>query len=489
VSISSQDVESAIPKLQVLSEDQRNKIFSATLEVMERTGLRIHHSEILSMLKDAGSHVENGVAHITAQLVERCLSTAPKSFQIYTRDGEPAMRLGEDISYFGAGVGAPFILDSFDGKRRLFTKRDVEQGALVQDALPNIDFVMAMGEISDVPDPFLANIHQFQAMLFNTSKPINFMSTSLQDTSDIIEMAAVVAGSEDNLREKPFIIMFGVGPTPPLTFVESKLERFLLCVDKGIPIVSLSAAASGGTAPVTLAGHIVCSLAEMLTAVVMSQLRVQGAPTIIGGMPLLMDMKTCIFSYGAPEFHLANAAISEIVRSLGIPSYGTAGISDSKILDEQAAIESISQTYSQVLSRTNLIHDVGFLESALIGSFDMLVMSDEIIGMVKRFCRGIRIDEEHLAIDVLHKVGPGGNFISEIHTLNHFRKEQWRPSLINRERYETWYKGGSTTLKDRVNERVKSILNTHKPRPIEDKKRVKILEIINRRSAAGKFSP
>lgn len=480
--VSTQDVELAIPKkLQILSQDQRNKIFSAALEVMENTGLRLFHEEVLSMLKKSGCRVENDVAHIPSKLVETCLRTVPETVQLYTREGEPAMSLGEGISYFGTGADSIFILDSNDGKRRNFTKRDVEQGAILQDYLPNIDFVMSMGTIRDVPDPSLADLHQFSAMLFNTSKPINFYGISPQSSLDIIEMATVIAGSEKNLRERPFIFQFGCGPTPPLTYIESKLDKLLQCCDRGIPAVSLSVGGKGGTAPVTSAGQIVTALAELLTVVVISQLRVEGAAIIIGGFPLAMDMQSGVFSYSAPEVYLVNAAITEMIKSLRIPCYGTGGCSDSKILDEQAAIECAASSYLQVFSGTDLIHDVGFLESGMASSFDMLVMTNEVIGTVKRFVRGIELDEEHLALDVIHEVGPGGHYLGENHTLKHFKKEYYRSELMSRENVEAWSEKGSKRLYDRVKKKVASILNTHEPIPIEEKKKTRILEILNQR--------
>jgi trimethylamine--corrinoid protein Co-methyltransferase len=474
--------EKAVPSLNLLSEKQIQTIYAAGLKVLQNPGLRIHNHRVLSILDKAGCSIDNDVARIPEHLVERSLNTAPKTIQLYTREGEPALKLGEDISYYGAGAGAPFILDSTDGRKRLFIKRDVEQCARVQDALPNLDFVMAMGEISGLADSSLSDIHQFQAMLLNTSKPINFMAASTQSTLDIIEMASVVAGGEDKLKEKPFIFLFGVGPTPPLTFEEHKLERHMLCAEKMIPMVSLSAGGSGGTAPMTGAGHLVCMVAELLTVVVISQVCRQGAPIIVGGMPLMMDMRTTIFSYGAPEFYLNNLAITEIIRSLGLPVYGTAGISDAKTLDEQAAIEATASSYIQLLSRANLIHDVGFLDSAMIGSMDMLVMTDEIIGMAKRFAQGIIVDDEHLALEVIHAVGPGGHFMSQRHTLNHFR-ETWQPDLITRDDYEKWSEKGSKRFSERTRDKVMSILENHKPVEIPEDRKMAIQAVISRREA------
>jgi trimethylamine--corrinoid protein Co-methyltransferase len=471
----------AIPTFRLLSEEQRLQLLGVAQEVMQRTGLRIQHEEVLAMIRKAGGVVEDDIAHFPRNLVERCIKLAPKSFQLYTRQGEPAIRMGEGLSYFGAGVGAPFIVDLRDGSRRPFLRKDMDATIQLQDALPNLDFVMAMGEISDIPDPELADLYRFYATLANTSKPVNFMSTSLRNTSDMIEMAAIIAGGENHLREKPFIALFGAGSTPPLTYLHEKLDRLLLCCEKGIPFVSLSAAGSGGTAPVTLAGHIVSGLADILAAVVISQIKTEGARIMIGAIPLVMDMKTMTYAYGAPEVQLVNAAVNEIVHSLGLPSYGTAGITDSKLLDEQAAIEATASSYFQALTRTNLIHDVGFLDSALVVSLDMLTLSDEIIGMVRRFCRGIDLDDEHLAVDVIHQVGPGGHYVGEMHTVKHFREEQWWPQLISRENFQAWSQKGSTSLKERVHAKTVFMIHSHQPVSIENRQRERMLAILHKR--------
>jgi trimethylamine--corrinoid protein Co-methyltransferase len=472
--------EIASPEMRVLTDNQRDLIYTSALEVMDRTGLKIPNSEILEMLKKAGCNVVEDVAHIPYYVVENCLKTVPRKVTLYTREGDPALEIGGENVYFGAGADCTFILDSYTGERRLFAKSDIEQGALLQDALPNIDYVMSMGVVSDVPDS-LADIVQFEAMVTNTVKPINFSAFSTRSAFDIIKMATIIAGGEEYLREKPFLFQFGSGSKPPLSFEPSKMERLLIYVDRGIPIVCLSASASGGTAPVTGAGHLISSLAEILTSVVMSQLRVEGAPIMIGVMPLTMDMKTGIFSYAAPEFYLSNSAKSELIRSLGIPVYGTAGCSDAKVIDEQAAIECTMSCLLEALSGTNLIHDVGYLESGMSGSFDMLVMGDEIISLVRRFCKGIKFGKEHLALDVIHSVGHGGNYVMETHTFEHFREEQWQPDLLSREGYPNWLNKGGTTLKERVNLKVRNLLKSHKPVPLNEQKKKEIKKIIESR--------
>jgi len=463
------------PQFEVLSENQRERIYSAALEVMEHTGIRIQSKEALSLLKEAGARINGEIARIPSYLVENALRSAPQKVLIYTRDGDLAMRLEGSNSYFGTGSDCPFILDSFTGERRKFTKKDIEQAAVICDALPNINFMMSMGLISDKPAS-ITDLHQFQAMTFNTRKPIVFTSLGRRGAEDIIKMAGIIVGSEEELSRRPFVIHY-VEPSSPLTISKDAVDRLLLSADKGIPALFTPGSISGATSPVTLAGTLVTSLAESLSGIVLSQLRREGLSLIMGGISGIMDMRTTLSPYGGPEFYLLNAAMSELCKFIKMPVFGAAGCGDANKFDEQAAIDSALSVITQVLSGANLIHDIGYIEAGLTSSFDVLVLTNEIIDMVKRFMKGINTDDEHLALEVINKVGPGGNYLVEDHTLKHFR-EYWEPELMNRQNYEGWIEKGGKDLGERVNEKVKSILAEYKTEPLEDKKQREILKII-----------
>jgi trimethylamine--corrinoid protein Co-methyltransferase len=158
-----------------------------------------------------------------------------------------------------------------------------------------------------------------------------------------------------------------------------------------------------------------------------------------------------------------------VAHWLRIPMFSTAGCSDSKCLDEQAAIEATLSIMAAGLSGANLIHDIGFLESALIGSHEMVVLSDEVVGMVKRFLAGVRVDDETLAVDVVKEVGPGGNFLAHEHTVRNLRRELWFPKLIDRQKYDSWQKAGALRMGQRIQARVDEILKTHQPPPLDQK--------------------
>jgi trimethylamine---corrinoid protein Co-methyltransferase len=273
-------------------------------------------------------------------------------------------------------------------------------------------------------------------------------------------MAAAVRGGEDRLREKPFLIHYSE-PTPPLTHSFGAVNKVFLCADKGVPITYTPGAILGATAPVTLAGGIAQANAEALSGIVLHQLRSRGAPIISGLAVVPLDMLASTFSYGAPEWRLTNSAFADLYHFYGIPMWSTVG-TDAHVFDAQAGIEHALCTLLAALDGANLIHDVGYGGQGLIGNPAMIVMGNEIISWVKRVIRGFEISPDTLALDVIRGVGPGGDYLSEEHTVRNFKRELWRPSVSNRLDPDTWIQAGRKSYQDLAREKALSILETHK---------------------------
>lgn len=470
---------SQTPQLTLLSEDQISKLHMATLEVLEEIGVDVLNEEAVSLLSDNGCAIRKNRVTIPSDLVEESLRAAPKRITLSARDGKNSLQLENGKSYFGTGSDCPHILDSSTGERRRFRKEDVEKGASICDYLPNIDFVMSMGLVSDVPVA-VSDRHQFAAMLGNTSKPIVFTCHDKEGLSDILDMCIAVRGSLEEFRKSPFVALY-TEPITPLKHPNSSLKKLLFAAEKGIPLIYTPAPMAGATAPVTLAGTVVTGNAELLSGLVITQLKNKSAPFIYGGVFTIMDMSTSIFSYAAPEFYLLNMAMTDMGHYYKLPVFSTAGCSDAKTLDQQAGIEAGISCLVATLSGANLIHDVGYLEYGLTASYEMLVMSNEIISMVKRIIKGIRIDKESLALNIIKQIGPGGNFLTTEHTLNHFREELWSPTLLNRKTYQNWEKEGRKTLADRCNEKVRYILGNHSVKPLRRVIQQQIVQILGRK--------
>jgi trimethylamine--corrinoid protein Co-methyltransferase len=253
-----------------------------------------------------------------------------------------------------------------------------------------------------------------------------------------------------------------------LNHSKAAIEKLLLAAEKRVPVIYTPCPIAGATAPMTLAGALVIAVADSLSGLVAAQFHAPGAPFIMGGVLSTMDMSSTIYTYGSPELSLLSAALTDLTHFYRLPMFSTAGCTDSKVFDEQAVAEGMMSIFSAVLSGANLVHDVGFLENGLVGSYEMVVASDELIAMAKHFVKGVEVNRETLAVDVIDKVGPGGNFVAEDHTDKHFKEVEWFPKLMDRQNLSNWVLSGSKPMRQRVNERVKEILSTHKVEPLSE---------------------
>ena len=465
------------PHFSLFKREQCETIHHASLEILRRTGVRILHDQALSLLRETDAVVtDRNLVRFPPGLVEWALRQSPSRISLSERGGNRAVvRLEGRYVNFGSGSDCPNYLDPRDGNRRLFTVADVVDCIHVVDALPELDFVMSMGIPSDLK---AANTyrHQFALMLEHTTKPIVFVCDDRADCEAITAMAATAAGGMEHLRLNPTLLLYSE-PTTPLQHGETATDKLLYMAEQGLPIVHSPAPMMGGTAPVTLAGGLALGNAEVLSSLVVHQLKRPGAPFVYGIGLHHMDMKTAICVYGAPEFQLARVATVEMGRFYGLPTWGYAGHSDACTIDEQAAADGAFSVLVALLAGINLVHDVGYLEAGLTTSPEMIVLTAELISMMRRFVNGFSLDAEALALEVIHKVGPGGNFLTEKHTLCHFR-EFWQPTLWDRRRADDWAAAGGKRLADRLRERTVSLIESHRPAPLPDSVRQEIQYIL-----------
>jgi len=476
----------ATAQFRVLSDDQIEEIFHSALDVLERVGTRVYGEEGLALLRDAGCGKRSGVSdgdlvRIPSWLVKDALNTAPERIVVAGRDRRQRVILEKDKIYFGTGSDCPSLVDPYTdegGKPRVrkYTYQDIYDAARISDALPHIDFHMSLGLTSGVP-VLTYDRHQFLAMMQGTSKPLVITTVDKEGLADQYRMACEVLGGPEEFAKAPLFVVY-IEPSSPLSNSVEAVEKILYSAEMGIPAIYTPCTMCGATAPVTLAGGMVQCLAECLVGVVLAQLKRRGAAVIIGGVQSAIDMATSILSYGAPEMVLLSAAMTDVAKWLGLPMFSTAGCSDAKVLDQQAAIEAAMSVTIAALSGANLIHDVGYLESGLLGSFDMLVMSNEVIGMAKRILSGVTVTPETLAVDVIERVGPGGHYLTEEHTRQHFKTELWFPTLMDRQMRRGWEASGKKTMADRVRARVKDILEHHQPLPIPADVEARLKELV-----------
>jgi len=469
------------PQFSVLSNAQIRDIHLAALEVLRRTGIRFHHEGAVNLLKGAGAFVSDGnLIKFPARMVEDAISSIPGRVIMCDRDGEPAMFLEGGKASFGTGSDCLNILDSETGEHRKFIQADIVDGYRLCDALPNIDFVMSIGLPTDV-DSRITYDAQMALMLENTIKPIVFVTNDKASCQRAIDMAAAIAGGHEALREQQHILLYSE-PSSPLQQSETAVDKLMLMAEYELPIVHSPGPQMGGTAPITMASGLAMSVAEILSSIVVHQLTRPGAPFVFGAGLHHMDMQATQICYSSPEFQLTKAAVAEMGRWYGMPTWGYAGCSDAKIMDEQAALEAMLSVLMAKLSGGNLIHDVGYMESGLTCSFEMIVLTDELIAMTDNIMKGIDVNEDTLMVDEIDQIGPGGHFLNSEQTLNRFR-DFWYPGLLDRSIRSTWLNRGASSLGERLTVKVKDILKEHQPKSLEKEKAKKVRDILAK--AAG----
>ncbi len=461
----------------VFSEAQRAELHSSALEVLERVGVEIHGEQALEVAKQAGAYVEGSRARFPAALVEKCIRSAPSRVVLCDRHGNRKMMLEGERFYYGAGPTAIYTIDPITGERKIPGVADTQRASRVMDALPNIDFQMDFGSIGDV-DPKVMDVHAFEAMLNNSTKPIVHWAYTPQNCQAMIDMAAEVAGGRAKLRANPSFAIYSE-PVSPLMHEAEALDVAMLMAENGLPAIYTPAPLGGATAPATLAGIIVISLCESLSGLVLHQTVREGAPFIMGGVITILDMAAMQITYGSPEFMLMAAGLAEMARFYQIPSFSTGGCSDAKSCDGQHAAEISQNLLIAAMSGGNLIHDSGYMESGNCTSLQSLVIADELIGQVKRLVRGIEVSEETLALDVIAAAGPGGNFMKQRHTKQHFRDEWFFPTLFNRRGYQEWADGGKPDLAARAQAKLLGIIESHESPQLDDETKQKVRAIVD----------
>jgi trimethylamine--corrinoid protein Co-methyltransferase len=464
------------PQFRVLSDRQIEALYRATLECLYRTGVNVLCAEARDLLRDAGAEVDGARVRIPPHIIQDAVASSPRCFNIWGRDAKTTIQVAADRVYFGPGPTCTYFIDADTLERRKVVRGDPAMVARVCDGLDNIDYVMSLGLIDDV-HPTLSPVFEFAEMLMNTGKPVLGWAYSLENMEDLYKIAVAVAGGEDAFRRRPLLAYFATFQSP-LQHTDEELCNALWAVERGIPLIYIGGGTAGMTSPITGAGTLVVTLAASLSGLAIFQLKRRGTPVCIGGVPQVMDLRTARPSYGSPEMSLFGAAFSDICRYLHVPFMGTAGASEAKVVDLQAAIESTMQVVLSALSGATLVHDVGFLDCADIGSLEMLVMNDEIIDMMRRVMCGIEVSDDTIMLDLIDEIGPGGEYITTAETANLCREEIWIPSLFGRDGWEVWEAAGSPRMLDRIRVRVREILAEHEPPPLAEDVRDRVEEIL-----------
>ena len=453
--------------LELLTLDQVRQIHLTALRVLEEVGLWLPCREALELLDDAGAWVDFAAqtARIPAHLVEACLQRIPPRFTWYARDPAYCLDMNGLDTYFGAPDSAINVID-LEGRRRPGTVRDGEAICRLCDALPNLAITSTGVHPPKMPEAM--QVAWFTMTMYTqSSKAVFGVSRNKAISLLVLRMAEVVADACDHLPAGELPLMAVTNTVSPLYNAPHQLEGMLEYVRRGVPLLISPEVQAGATGPATLAGTLVQATAEFLGHATIAELLTPGLPLMYGCVSSVFDMKKMMLAYGAPAADLLCIATAQMARYYGIPSRGTGGSSDANALGMQAGVESLMSNLACVVAGiTYVCHAAGELQNTLAVSYEKTVLDDEIIGMARRFAKGIEVTPETLAFDVIKEVGPRGHYLGTDHTRRHFRTEQFLPDLLVRDKYGVWEAAGGKRAEERARDRVHKLLAEHQPKPL-----------------------
>ncbi|MFW6162176.1 MAG: trimethylamine methyltransferase family protein [Planctomycetota bacterium] len=423
-----------------LTEAGLAKIADAALEVLEKSGMAVYSPTGFEALEKAGAMVdrETRTVRLPRALVEDAIDSNPSSITLFARDDAHHAVLEGNRVHYGTGGTALYVLDPDTGQRRPSTNADVRLNARLSQELDRVHVFTINVFPNEIDDREAIDVNRFFHALDCTTKHVMGGVYALQGCQDVVAMAQMMAGGAEALRAKPFVSFITL-VISPFKIDEHYGEMTCYFAQQGLPVVVPTEPICGTTSPVTLAGNVLTHIAETLGGIALVQAVNKGAPGICGSVGSTCDLRTMDHLGGPVERGMINAAVAQLAQHFGIPLYSTAGTSDAKEVDLQAAYESAVTNTLVAMSGANYIHDaLGLMEADLTIGYEKLVLDDEILGMADRVLQGIEVTDDTLAVDLLCEKGPGKDFLAEPHTVEHMRGEFFLPRLANRARREGW---------------------------------------------------
>lgn len=458
------------------------RIHEAALVVLERTGVEVLESECRRILVKAGARLDKSRdrVFIPPEMVRRALETANRDVILYSKDGQTDLHLRGQRVHLGTGGAAVYVLDLESGRTRPSRLRDLYDIGRLVETLDNIHFYLRPVVARDVPNDDI-DVNTFYACLMATNKHVMGGCYYPEKVAEIKRLGAMIAGGEEAFLQRPFL-SFNLGfMVSPLRFAQETVETLTAAVRAGIPVSLVSAPQAGATAPASLVGTLVQVIAEVLAGLVYVQLLRPAHPTLLGGMPLVSDLRTGSMIGGAAELALMNAASAQMAAYYELPVYSSSALTDSKVPDVQAGFEKGLTTAVVALAGAQYNHhSAGMLESMLTVAYEQYVIDDDINGQTMRLVRGLEVTDESLSLDVIDDVckggpeqGSGGHYLDHPQTLELMHSEYYYPHTADRATRDDWAAAGGLDMRERARQTARETLRRHFPEivpPIIDEK-------------------
>ena len=429
---------------QPLKESDVRQIADAAFEILARSGMAVYNQTSRDRLRAAGAEVndETALVRMPRSMVEDAVASNPSSITLCGRNGSPDVVMEKSRVHYGTGGTAIYVMDPDTGERRPSTSADVVLNARMVESLENVHLFTINVFPNEIADKDVIDVNRFFHSLDNTTRHVMGGVYSLAGCRQVVEMAELIAGGADALRERPFVSFITL-IISPFKIDDHYGEMACFLAEKGLPVVVPTEPICATTAPVTLAGNVLTHVAETLGGITLIQAARKGTPGICGSVGSITNLQTMDHVGGAIERAMINAAVAQMAQHFQLPVYSTGGTTDAKQMNVQAAYESAMSSLLVAMSGANYIHDIaGLMEADLTVAYDKLVVDNEILGMCQRVLRGIEVNDETLATELMIEKGPATDYIAEEHTVRHMRGEFFVPKLANRQKRGSMTEGG-----------------------------------------------
>jgi trimethylamine--corrinoid protein Co-methyltransferase len=459
------------PKIELLTQEMIARILDEAFQLMLKPGIKVQSAEARQLLAGAGARVDeaNEIAFIPEKVVQEALETAPSTFHLYDRHGNPKVIYGGDAVQFDPGSSGVHVLDPETLEHKPSYTADLVRLVKVAEMLPQYAAQSTAVVCNEVPKA-IGDLYRLYVVLMFSEKPIVTGAFSIQTLPAMFDMLALSApstalkagGSREALVEKPQAV-FDVCPSPPLIWSEFGAHNLIELARAGVPAQMVSMPLAGAAAPVTLLGSVVQHAAESLSGIAIHQLAKPGAPIVWGGAPAIFDMRRGTTPMGAVETAMIDIAYAQVGKSLGLPTHTYLGATDAKIVDAQAGLESGVSAILGALAGINMISGAGMLDFLACHSPEKLVVDAEVIGMAHRLVAGLEVRTDTLATMLFEGINFKGDFLKQRATRQLFPLEQYLPSpVIDRDSIRGWQQEGGLDTFARAKTRTKQLLDEYR---------------------------
>jgi trimethylamine---corrinoid protein Co-methyltransferase len=463
--------------LEILTPEEILHLHNATLDIIETTGIRFPSKRALDIWEEHGAKVDRNtsIVKVPGRIIEDALKLAPPKYDLAARNPDQDLPLDGNHVFLGTDGCGVEVLDINSGKRRMSQWQDVADIARIGDALEEIAFHWVAVSAQDYPAK-TRGLHELRAIWENSTKHAQTESIyNEKEARAAIEMAVAIAGGREALRKRPLLSIMQC-TAPPLGQDGGSVDAALIGAEAGLPVGFMTMAACLTTGPATMAGNLVVGNAEVISATALIQLAFPGSPVFYAAAQTASDLRTGSYTGGGPEDFLFGAAQNKLSDFYNIPLSMGSFATGAKEPNWHAGVENSLSTFMASLVMSDMLLGAGLLHGSRIWSYAQMLMDCEIFSIIQKVMQGIVVDDETLALDVIRNVGPGGNFLSQKHTLKHMR-DIFIPQFMDRRPYNVW-EVNHDDGRDWALEKARKILNTHQPEPLDAAVSLELKKII-----------